>query len=92
MYSKKTMERDKVSLWGLMEDPKPSLGARTEHLKAFESIQSCYEETAVSDQESHSTLARLIAHLCNLSSVFLPAPADEHVPAAPPVSFQRRVS
>jgi hypothetical protein len=28
----------------------------------------------------------------NGQSVSLPAPGDEHVPAAPPVSFQRRVS
>jgi len=33
-------------------------GWKAERLKASESIQSCYEETAVSDQESRSTWAR----------------------------------
>ena len=33
-------------------------GWKAERLKASESIQSCYEETAVSDQESRSTRAR----------------------------------
>jgi len=38
-------------------------GWKAERLQASESIQSCYEEAAVSDQESRSTWARLIAQV-----------------------------
>jgi hypothetical protein len=38
-------------------------GWKAERLKASEPIYSCYEETAVSDQESRSTWARLIAQV-----------------------------
>jgi hypothetical protein len=38
-------------------------GWKAERLKASESIQSCYDEAAVSDQESCSTWARLIAQV-----------------------------
>jgi len=38
-------------------------GWKAERLQASESIQSCYDEIAVSDQESRSTWARLIAQV-----------------------------
>jgi len=38
-------------------------GWKAERLQASESIRSCYEEKAVSDQESRSTWARLIAQV-----------------------------
>ena len=38
-------------------------GWKAEHLKASESVESYYEESTVSDQESCSTWARLIAQV-----------------------------
>ena len=38
-------------------------GWKAERLQASESIQPCYKEAAISDQESRSTWARLIAQV-----------------------------
>ena len=47
-------------------------GWKTERLKASESIQSCYEEAAVSDQESRCTWARLIAQVYEVNPLECP--------------------
>ncbi len=47
-------------------------GWKAERLKASESIQSCYEEAAVSDQESRSTWARLIAQVYEVNPLECP--------------------
>jgi len=47
-------------------------GWKAERLKASESIHSCYEETAVSDQESRSTWARLIAQVYEVNPLECP--------------------
>jgi hypothetical protein len=44
-------------------------GWKAERLQASESIQSCYEEAAVSDQESRSTWGRLIAHVYEVDTL-----------------------
>jgi len=47
-------------------------GWKAERLKASESIQSCYEEAAISDQESSRTWARLIAQVYEVDPLECP--------------------
>jgi len=47
-------------------------GWKAERLQASESIRSCYEEAAVSDQKSRSTWARLIAQVYEVDPLECP--------------------
>jgi hypothetical protein len=47
-------------------------GWKAEHLKASESVESYYEESTVSDQESCSTWARLIAQVYEVDPLECP--------------------
>jgi len=47
-------------------------GWKAERLKASEPIYTCYQETAVSDQESRSTWARLIAQVYEIDTLERP--------------------
>ncbi len=47
-------------------------GWKAEPLQTSESIQSCYDESAVSDQESRYTWARLIAQMYEVDPLECP--------------------